>query len=164
MSNAQNVATYKPVVAIFSIALLMAMATSWYVYQSIINTQTFNWFIAISMCLLAVQKLQDIKSFCTMFITYDLLAKRWPVYGYIYPFAEAFAGILMIAGALTWLAAPVALFIGTIGAISVYKAIYMDNRKLKCACVGGRTNVPLGFFSLVENVMMFCIGLKMLLV
>jgi len=39
----------------------------------------------------------------------------------------------MIAGALIWLAAPVALFIGTVGAISVFKAVYLDRRELKCA-------------------------------
>ena len=72
-----------------------------------------------------------------MFLNYDLLARRWVRYGKIYPFGEAFAGILMVAGALTWLSAPVALFIGTVGAVSVFKAVYIDKRELKCACVGG---------------------------
>ena len=53
--------------------------------------------------------------FSTMFLNYDLLAKRWVPYSYIYPFAEGLAGVLMVAGALTWLSVPVALFIGTIG-------------------------------------------------
>ena len=60
----------------------------------------------------------------------------------------------MIAGALTWLSIPVALFIGTIGAASVVKAVYIDRRELKCACVGGQSNVPLGFVSLTENLVM----------
>ena len=47
------------------------------------------------------------------------------------------AGVLMVAGLLTWFAAPVALFIGVVGAWSVFKAVYIDKRKLKCACVGG---------------------------
>ena len=38
----------------------------------------------------------------------------------------------MIAGALMWLAIPVALFIGGIGAVSVLKAVYIDKRELKC--------------------------------
>ena len=60
----------------------------------------------------------------------------------------------MIAGALTWLSVPVSLFIGTVGAVSVFKAVYLDKRELKCACVGGASNVPLGFVSLTENLMM----------
>ena len=67
----------------------------------------------------------------------------------------------MIAGALTWLAAPVAVFIGTVGAVSVVKAVYVDGRELKCACVGGGTNVPLGAISLTENVMMIVMGFWM---
>jgi hypothetical protein len=32
---------------------------------------------------------------------------------------------------------------------------------LKCACVGGGSNVPLGFISLTENVMMIAMALWM---
>jgi hypothetical protein len=97
-----------------------------------------------------------------MFLNYDLLARRWVPYGYVYPFAEAGAGALMLAGVATWLAAPVALVIGTIGAVSVAKAVYVDRRELKCACVGGSSNVPLGFVSLTENVMMVAMAVWML--
>jgi len=89
------------------------------------------------------------------------LAKRWVPYSYIYPFAEALAGILMVAGALTWLSVPIALFIGTVGAVSVFKAVYVDKRELKCACVGGSSNVPLGFVSLTENLMMVVMAIWM---
>ena len=75
-------------------------------------------------------------------------------YGTIYPFAEGLAGVLMIAGVLRWLSVPLALVIGTIGAVSVFKAVYIDRRELKCACVGGSSNVRLGFVSLTENLMM----------
>lgn len=153
--------SYQPVIAIFSVAFLMALGLSWAMFGSILTLRGAEWFIAISMCFLAVQKLQDVESFSTMFLNYDLLARRWVRYGYIYPFGEAFAGILMVAGALTWLSAPVALFIGTVGAVSVFKAVYIDRRELKCACVGGSSNVPLGFVSLTENLMMIVMGIWM---
>jgi hypothetical protein len=57
-----------------------------------------------------------------------------------------------------------ALFIGGIGAWSVFKAVYLEKRELKCACVGGDTNVPLGFISLTENLMMVGMAIGMLLV
>lgn len=153
--------SYQPVVAIFSMALLMALGLSWASFGSLFTLRAFEWFIAISMCFLAVQKLQDIESFSTMFLNYDLLAQRWVRYGYVYPFGEAIAGVLMVAGALVWISAPIALFIGTIGAASVFKAVYIDKRELKCACVGGASNVPLGFVSLTENLMMIFMGLWM---
>ena len=67
----------------------------------------------------------------------------------------------MIAGALTWLSVPIAAFIGTIGAVSVIKAVYIDRREIKCACVGGNSKVPLGFVSLTENLMMVVMAIWM---
>lgn len=154
--------TYRPVIALFSVAALMALAASYAAFGDALTVRAAEWFIAFSMCILAILKLQNIETFSTMFLNYDLLARRWVPYGYIYPFAEALAGILMVAGALSWLSIPVALFIGTVGAASVFKAVYIDKRELKCACVGGSSNVPLGFVSLTENVMMVAMAVWML--
>ncbi|MEJ7661863.1 MAG: hypothetical protein WKG07_20935 [Hymenobacter sp.] len=63
-------------------------------------------FIAVSMCLLAMLKLQDLERFSSMFLGYDLLARRYVPYAYAYPFAELAAGIPMLAGILTWFSAP----------------------------------------------------------
>lgn len=153
--------TYRPVVTIFAVAALMALGLSWAFFGNLLSLRAFEWFIAISMTILGIQKLQDVESFSTMFLNYDLLARREVRYAYLYPYGETLAGVLMIAGALIWLAAPVALFIGTVGAISVFKAVYIDKRELKCACVGGGSNVPLGFISLTENLMMILMGLWM---
>lgn len=153
--------SYKPIIAIFSTAFLMALAVAWVALDTLWSIRTLEWFVAIAMCLLGLQKLKDLESFSTMFLNYDLLAQRQVRYGYVYPFAETFAGILMLAGALIWLAAPVALFIGTVGAVSVFKAVYIDKRELKCACAGGDSNVPLGFVSLTENLIMILMGLWM---
>jgi len=154
--------TYRPVIALFAITALMVLAASMAVSGTPFTLRALQWFIAFSMAILALLKLQDVETFSSMFLNYDLLARRWVPYAYIYPYAEAFAGILMIAGVLTWLSAPVALFIGGIGAVSVFKAVYIDRRELKCACVGGASKVPLGFVSLTENLMMIAMAVWML--
>jgi glutaredoxin len=156
--------TYRPVVALFSMTGLMAVAASYAVTGDALGLLAIEWFIGFSMVVLALLKLQNIESFATMFLNYDLLAKRWVPYSYLYPFAEGLAGLLMVAGALTWLSVPLALLIGTVGAVSVFKAVYIDKRELKCACVGGSSNVPLGFISLTENLMMIAMALWMALV
>ena len=153
--------TYRPVIVLFALTALMAMAASFAVSGSPFTLRAAEWFIAFSMVALAMLKLQNVESFATMFLNYDLLAKRWVPYSYIYPYAEGLAGVLMVAGALNWLSVPVALFIGTIGAASVFKAVYIDRRELKCACVGGSSNVPLGFISLTENLMMIAMAVWM---
>jgi glutaredoxin len=160
-SPGEDETSYQPVIAIFATALLMGVAISWASAQAVFSLGTLEAFVAIAMALLGLQKLQDVESFSTMFLNYDLLAQRQVRYGYFYPFAETLAGLLMLAGALIWLAAPLALFIGTVGAVSVFKAVYIDKRELKCACVGGNSNVPLGFVSLTENLIMILMGLWM---
>jgi glutaredoxin len=154
--------SYRPVIVLFVMTALTALAGSYAVSGQLLTVRTVEWFIAFSMVVLALLKLQDVESFSAMFLNYDLLARRWVPYSYVYPYAEGLAGVLMIAGALKWISIPVALFIGTIGAVSVFKAVYIDKRELKCACVGGSSNVPLGFVSLTENLMMIAMALWML--
>ena len=153
--------TYRPVIVLFIMTALMAMAASFAVSGNPFTLRAAEWFIGFSMVVLSLLKLQNVESFATMFLNYDLLAKRWVPYSYIYPYAEGLAGVLMVAGALTWLSVPIALFIGTVGAVSVFKAVYIDKRELKCPCVGGSSNVPLGFVSLTENLMMIAMAVWM---
>lgn len=159
----KNATTYKPVIAIFATTFLMSLALSVSHFGAINILWLLETFIAFSMCVLAIQKLRDLSAFSLQFITYDLLAMRFVRYAYVYAFLEAFAGIGMLARGPAWLVATPALFIGTVGAISVFKAVYIDKRELKCACVGGNSNVPLGFVSLTENLMMVGMGIWMFL-
>lgn len=146
--------TYQPVIATFATSAAMAVAASYATLGQLATLRTVEWFIAFSMCLLAVFKLRDLESFTNQFLGYDLLAQREVRYAYVYPFVEVIAGVGMIAGVFTPIVAVAALFIGSVGAISVFKAVYIDKRELKCACVGGNSNVPLGFVSMTENLMM----------
>jgi len=139
----------------------MALGATWAATGGLPIVQAGEWFIAFAMCILALLKLRDLEGFSNMFLGYDLLAQRWVRYAYLYPFGEGLAGLLMIADILTWISAPVAFVIGTIGAVSVFKAVYIDKRALKCACVGGGSRVPLGFVSLSENLMMVAMALWM---
>ena len=154
--------SYQPVIALFAMTAALAMAASFAVSGTPFTVRAAEWFVSFSMVVLAMLKLQDVEKFSSMFLNYDLLARRWVPYAYAYPFLEALAGVLMAAGALTWFAAPLGLTIGGIGAVSVFKAVYLDRRTLKCACVGGSSSVPLGFVSLTENLFMIGMGLWML--
>ena len=146
--------SYVPVLAVFATAAGLAVAASISAIGTPWTVGTAEWFIAFSMMILAMLKLQDLDRFATMFLGYDLLAQRWLPYAFAYPFLEWAAGALMAAHRLDWLSIPVAGFIGLIGTVSVTYAVYVQRRDLKCACVGGSSRVPLGFISLSENVAM----------
>lgn len=153
---------YQPIIAIFTMTFLMAVMITWFAYENLYFSDIVKTFVATSMCVLAILKLRDLESFSSMFLNYDVLAQRFVPYAYIYPFAEAVAGLMMLGRVFIPLAVIIALFIGSIGAWSVFKAVYLDKRELKCACVGGNSDVPLGAISLTENVMMVLIAIWML--
>ena len=146
--------SYVPVVALFIMTGLAALAARMAAFGTPVSGKAAEGFITITMIVLAMLKLQDVQKFSAMFLNYDLLSRRWVPYASVYPFLESGAGVLMTADVLPWLSVPVALFIGVEGAVSVFKAVYVDKRELKCACVGGSSSVPLGFISLTENLMM----------
>jgi len=154
--------SYTPVVAVFAAAAALALGVSQVAYDNPFTIRAAEWFVAFAMVILAMLKLQDIEKFSTMFLGYDLLARRFVPYSYAYPVLEFGAGSLMAAHALDWLSIPVALTIGTIGAVSVFYAVYVQKRELKCACVGGSSNVPLGFVSLSENLAMIGMAIWMI--
>jgi glutaredoxin len=157
----EGATSYTPVIAVFIIAAALALAVSYHAFGSPFTVRAGEWFVSFTMAILAMLKLQDLEKFSTMFVGYDLLAQRWVPYAFAYPFMEAGAGVLMAAHALNWLSIPVALVIGTIGAVSVYYAVYVQKRAIKCACVGGSSSVPLGFVSLTENLFMIGMALWM---
>lgn len=154
--------TYQPVLAVFGVTFLMALTTCWALQGDLALIRVLELFIAMSMCVLGILKLQDLQSFATGFVQYDLIARRYVPYSNLYAFVEAGAGVLMLAGLFTWIVAPAVLFVSSVGAISVIQAVYIQKRNLKCACVGGGSSVPLGFLSLTENLMMMAMAIWML--
>ena len=74
--------SYTPVVAVFAMAAAMALAATWAAFGTVVTIRSVEWFIAISMCILAVLKLRDISSFSTTFLGYDLVAQRYVPYAY----------------------------------------------------------------------------------
>lgn len=154
--------SYRPVIAIFVTAAGLALAASHAAYGAPLTVRAAEWFIAFAMMLLAMLKLQDVDGFATMFLGYDLLARRWVPYAWLYPFLEWTAGALMAAHWLDIVSIPIAFFIGGVGAVSVFHAVYVQKREIRCACVGGSSRVPLGFVSLTENLGMLAMAAWML--
>ncbi len=155
--------TYQPVIAIFAVTFAMALSASWASLGGFDLIRFVEWFIAFSMCVLGIQKLRDLQSYTNGFIQYDLLAQRYVPYAVLYALIETLGGVFMIAGVLTSIIAPIVLVATGVGAISIVKAVYIEKRDLKCACVGGGSDVPLGFISLTENLMMMAMAIWMLL-
>jgi hypothetical protein len=154
----REAANHAPLVAVFASAGTMAVAVSHLAYGPPFTLRALQWFVSFSLVMLAAQKLRDVERFSARFMEYDLLARRWAPYAKFYPFLQFLAGGCMAAGIFPGFSAPVSLLSGAIGAESVIKAVWIDRRGLQSASVGGDSNMPLGFGSLFEAMMMVAIG------
>ncbi len=144
--------SYTPVIALFSTAGLMAVATS----------LGFTGFMGIALSMLASLKLMDLDAFAESFAKYDLITKHCKPYGKVYPFVELFIGLGLLSGVAPLITGIGSLAVGVSGAVSVFKAVYIDKLALNCACVGGNSKAPLGVVSFAENAIMAFMGVMLL--
>ena len=136
--------SFTPLIAVFGTSLLI----------SITLIKSFQVFMGISICLLAMLKLMDIEAFGLSYKKYDLITSRFKSWIYIYPFCELLIGICFLLYAPPSSVILIAFILGIIGMTSVFKALYLDKLKLNYACVGGNAKTPLGIISFIENLLM----------
>jgi glutaredoxin len=144
--------SYTPVMALFSTAGLMALATSLGV----------TGFMGISLSMLASLKLMDLEAFAKSFEKYDLIAQQYQPYGKAYPLIELLLGLGYLSGIAPLATGITSLLVGLSGALSVFKSVCIDKRALNCACIGGNSKAPLGLVSFVENVIMAVMGASLI--
>ena len=145
--------SYASVVALFSTAGLITLASS----LGILG------FMGISLSMLASLKLMDIDSFAQSFEKYDLITRQFKPYGKVYPFAELAVGLGFLSGIAPLATGIGSLLVGVSGAVSVFKAVYIDKMALNCACVGGNSKAPLGIVSFAENAIMALMGTTLII-
>lgn len=104
----------------------------------------------------------SIKKSAKMFQQYDPIAKRLPVYGFIYPplqIALGFAYLFWISPIIVNLVAATVLFFTMIGVIDVLER----KKEVRCGCLGDSMKVSVSWVTLVENTVMFVMALGMLI-
>lgn len=107
-------------------------------------------------------KLVNLKKFAEAYKMYDLLAKRYQFYGYLYPFIELGLAFLYLADIGGVARDAFTLIIMTVSAAGV---IIKLRRKetIPCACLGMVFVLPMTWVTLVEDVLMAIEALFMLL-
>lgn len=118
-----------------------------------------NWqgwmsqFMAGFFLVFSAFKLLDIRGFAEGYSTYDLLARRWYTYGYIYPFFELGLGILYLTQLLPTFTQLATIIIMGFSSIGVINSL-LKKQKFQCACLGTVLKVPLSSITLVEDLTM----------
>jgi cation transport ATPase len=118
-------------------------------------------FMGLFYIVFAFFKMLDLKGFPESFKMYDPLAKRLPIYGWIYPFIETALGIMFLMRYEVDLALIMTLVVLGITTIGVTKTL-MDKKSIRCACLGTALKLPMTEATFIENTIMIAMAALML--
>ncbi len=156
--------SYVPLIVIIGLILCVTIVVSWtdYMLGRFSIFQSVAYFMTGFFIVFAGFKLMDLPGFAEGYSTYDLLARAWFGYGYVYPFIELTFGLLMLAGLhqawLPWTEFSVMALSGLGVAIKLAK-----REPFMCACLGTFLKVPLTYVTLVEDFGMAALALALVL-
>ena len=149
--------TYKPLLLVFSFITGVSLLTT-IESNAIVWPYTMKHFMAGFFIVFSFFKLLDIRGFADSYSTYDVLAKKWYGYGFVYPFIELLLGVAYL---LQW--QPVYTNVATIfvmgfSSIGVIQSV-LNKRKIKCACLGAVFNLPMSTVTIIEDLLMVAMAI-----
>jgi len=152
---------YKPLFIIIGLIAFVAVVTSLEANTVVWNTFAMH-FMAGFFLVFSGFKLLDVKGFAEGYSTYDLLAKRVPAYGFVYPFIELALGTVYAMGSVSKNILIVTLILMLFSGLGVAMAM-ARKQKFQCACLGTFIDVPLTNITLIEDFGMAAMAAWMLL-
>jgi hypothetical protein len=164
LTNASQKDDYTPLLVVFGVIALVMIILGY--RDSLLGI--FSWhmlmmyFMAGMFLVFSTFKLLDLKGFKEGYMTYDLIARQFPLWGYIYPFVELTLGLLYLVGISTL---GLNLFVFILMAINGLGVVIKlaKKEKFQCACLGTFLKVPLTKISLIEDFGMALMVLYMIL-
>lgn len=153
--------TYKPILLIFGYITTVSL-----LIQS--NNESFNlmqWmnhFMAGFFLIFSFFKMLNLKGFAESYVMYDVLAKRLPIWAYLYAFIELGLGLAFLSNFQPILTNWLTLIVMMISIIGVLQSV-LNKKKIQCACLGAVFNLPMSTVTIIEDALMIIMSGAMLL-
>ncbi len=150
--------TYKPILLVFGYILIVTLTG---------ESQQFQWmrwmnhFMAGFFLAFSFFKLLDLKGFADNYSTYDIIAKKWRGWGYIYAFIELGLGLAYLTGFNLLVTNLVTFVVMSASMIGVLQSV-LNKRRIKCACLGAIFNLPMSTVTIIEDGLMIAMSAIML--
>jgi copper chaperone CopZ len=135
-----------------------------FIASILLNYKTWNLsnamldFMGLFYIIFSFFKILDIKGFSMSFRMYDPFAKKAPIYAYIYPFIEVLLGIMFLTRFKVNIALILTVLVLGVTTIGVTQTL-INNRDIKCACLGTTLNLPMTEATFIENALMIIMAL-----
>ncbi len=153
--------TYKPLLLVFAYILLVTLAIE-YASGSFELHRFMPNFMAGFFLVFSFFKLLDLSGFASSYAMYDLLAKKLPVYGFIYPLIELGLGMSYLLGYRPIIINAITLIVMAFSSVGVILAV-MNKQKIRCACLGTGFNLPMTTVTIIEDLLMAAMAAWMLI-
>ena len=153
--------TYKPIVLIFFYISLVTVLIQ-FTNHHFNFMQAMQHFMAGFFLVFSFFKLLNLKGFAESYMMYDVLAKKIPVWGYLYAFIELGLGIAYLLNFNPVFTNAVTFIVMTISIIGVLQSV-LNKKKIQCACLGAVFNLPMSTVTIIEDGLMIIMSLAMLL-
>ena len=155
------IATYKPILLIFGYIIGITLLLE-YMNGTFVWMRWMNYFMAGFFLVFSFFKLLNLKGFAESYSMYDIVAKKWNGWGYVYALIELALGIAFLTGFNPIITNTVTLVVMTVSIIGVLQSV-LNNRKIKCACLGDVFNLPMSTITIIEDALMIIMSAGMLL-
>jgi uncharacterized membrane protein YphA (DoxX/SURF4 family) len=107
-------------------------------------------------------KMLNLQGFAETYSTYDIVAKKWNGWGYVYAFIELALGIAFLIGFNPLITNGVTFVVMSLSIIGVLQSV-MNKRKIRCACLGAVFNLPMSTVTIIEDALMIAMSFIMLM-
>ena len=153
--------TYKPILLIFGYIISITLLVE-YINDGFIGMRWMNHFMAGFFLVFSFFKLLNLKGFAESYSMYDIVAKKWNGWGYVYAFTELALGIAFLTGFNPILTNSITFVVMVVSIIGVLQSVF-NKRKIKCACLGAVFNLPMSTITIIEDALMIGMSGIMLL-
>ncbi|MEO7922213.1 MAG: MauE/DoxX family redox-associated membrane protein [Chitinophagaceae bacterium] len=154
-------ATYKPILLIFGYIIGITLLVE-YIYDGFVWMRWMSHFMAGFFLVFSFFKLLNLKGFAESYAMYDIVAKKWSGWGYVYAFAELALGLAFLSGYNPLVTNAITFVLMTISIVGVLQSV-LNKRKIKCACLGDVFNLPMSTITIIEDALMIAMSALMLL-
>lgn len=152
--------TYKPILLIFfyviMVSCIAATSATGFDWPTAMRIFMSGFFLSFSFF-----KMIDLTGFADNYASYDIIAKHFRSWGYMYAFIELGLGIAFALNFHPFITNIVTFVVMTISIIGVLQSV-LNKRKIQCACLGAVFNLPMSTVTIIEDALMIVMSAAML--
>lgn len=145
-------ATYKPILLIFGYILTISLIAG----STVLG---FDWMLAMRVfmagffLIFSFFKMLDLDGFADSYAMYDVVARKFKSWGYLYALIELALGLSYALNLNPVVTNIVTIVVMAVSIIGVLQSV-LNKKAIRCACLGSVFNLPMSTVTIIEDGLM----------